>query len=59
MAWASLMLAQMYEKLGWCISGTNSFYFGSVLVYFFMEHIMLLCPPKVVVEVTGWTVLWM
>lgn len=52
-AWASLMLACMSEKLDRCWHGLGSFCFGSVLLTFFYNHVISLRPPGVMVEKTG------
>jgi hypothetical protein len=52
-AWASLMLACMYEKLERCLHGLGSFFFGSLLVTFFFEHVISLRPPRVMVKGGG------
>ena len=49
-AWASLMLECMHEKLDKCCHGSGSFHFWSMLVTFFFKHIILLRPPRVIVE---------
>lgn len=38
-AWASLMLTSMYEKIRRYAGGTRYFYFGTVLISLFFEHV--------------------
>lgn len=50
-AWASLMVASMCEKLGHYVGGTSTFFFGLMLVAFLFDHFPSSWPPKVVEEI--------